>query len=165
MPSFFSRTDNPYFNLDSAAKYVNLSFNVYRLKPKPRTIAEFSIDSVSIANLADSIALKKISDVKRVNTIGAYNNFLLANPGGNKKIRDVAVYLRDELEFNRLLSVNKSDSTEQFLITHPQSDFFMEASLLKDRQIFDEYTLGMRAETYRSFIKKYAKNAMVKYRL
>lgn len=157
----FFRNDNPYANLDSAAKYVNLSYNVYRSKPKAKTIAEFSIDSLSILNLADSISMKMMTVVKRVNTITAYNKFLLINPAGNKKLRETVVYLRDELEFNHLLEINKSDSTEYFLVTHPQSDFFMEASLLKDRQIFDEYTMGMRAETYRSFIKKYAKNVMV----
>lgn len=157
----YYKNDNPWFNLDSAAKYAHFSFALYRVKPKPKTLAGFVIDSLSLVAMMDSVSIKKMPEVKRINTIESYNSFLISSYGGNRKVLREAVNRRDELEFNHLMDVNKSDTTVSFLVTHPQSDFYMEAFLLRDRQLFDEVTSNMRAESYRSFLKNYSKNAMV----
>lgn len=157
----YYKNDNPWFSLDSAAKYAHLSFALYRVKPKSKTLAGFVVDSLSLLAMMDSVSIKKLVEIKRINTIEAYNSFLISNYGGNKKALREAINKRDELEFNHLMDVNKSDTTVSFLVTHPQSDFYMEAFLLRDRQLFDEVTSTMRAESYRSFLKNYSKNAMV----
>lgn len=157
----YYRGDNPYSNIDSAAKFANLSFSLYRAKPKARTIEGFTIDSLAIKSLLDSLSEKKLNQIRSLNSVEVYDSFLLTYYNGSKKMIKEAVSLRDELEFNHLIGINKSDSTDCFMVTHPQSNFYPEAMMLKDRQLFDEYTVSMRAESYRSFIRKFAKNAMV----
>ena len=69
--------------------------------------------------------------------------------------------MRDELEFNRILKINKSDTTTDYLLLHPQSSFYTDAYLLRDRQIFDESIHDKTDKEYIEFLKKYPKNIMI----
>jgi hypothetical protein len=160
LATIFSRNDNPFFNLDSAGKYVRLSHNLFTATPKLLKLAGIMVDGPAILNLADTIARAQVSALKKENSTARYDRFL-QDFIASEKIKNEVVYLRDELEFNTVLSVNKSDTTEAFLLTHPESDFFMEASLLKDRQLFDEATAAHTAGAYTLFLKKYPRNVMV----
>ena len=161
LAQIFSRADNPFHNLDSACKYVHLSFNAFRLKPVPGKFAAFVLDSTSIMALVDSVSLKQFQRAKKVNTIAAFDLFLKNNYLGNKKTRNEAFYLRDELEYNNVLQSNRSDSTKAFILSHPQSSFYSEALILKDREVFDEMTKNDLAVEYVNFINMQPKNVML----
>jgi hypothetical protein len=158
----FSRNDNPFSNIDSAGKYILLSYHTYLANLQPQTLSGFLIDNTTILDLADSISYKMYHKVKQVNTVTSYNFFLRNFYLAKKKLRQEAVYTRDELEFDAVLEINKSDTTRDFMILHPQSVFYSEALLLLDRQLYDENTKANAAETYISFLKSYPKNVMVK---
>jgi hypothetical protein len=160
LATIFSRNDNPFFNLDSAGKYVHLSHNLFMAAPKLLKLAGIMVDGPTILQLADTIAIARLALLKKENSVARFDRFLL-DFIASEKIRGEAVYLRDELEFNTVLSQNKSDTTEAFLLTHPESEFFMEASMLKDRQLFDEATAARTAGSYTLFLKKYPHNVMV----
>lgn len=160
LATIFSRNDNPFFNLDSAGKYVRLSHNLFQAAPKMLKLAGIMVDGPAILSLADAIARDRLLGLKKENSAARLDRFLLDFIVSDK-IRSEAVYLRDELEFNSVLSSNKSDSTEAFLLTHPESEFFMEAWLLRDRQLFDETTAPHTAGAYAFFLKKYPRNVMV----
>lgn len=157
----YSRNDNPFFNLDSAARYINLSLNNFKGLKQNKKFGSFSIDSVSIQNLCDSITWKNFQHAKKEASIKVYDNFLLQNYLSHIDVLKQAIYLRDELEFNHILSIHKSDSTAEFINTHPLSSFLQEALLLKQREIYDEQTTAQTAESFIQFIKKYPANIML----
>ena len=157
----YSRNDNPFSNTDSAVKYICLSYNNYLKNPKRQVFNGFVVDSATILKLADSIAVYQFNIVKKQPNLFGINNFLRNNYLAGKQLIKQAIYLRDELEFNQLLEINKSDSTLLFMNCHPQSSFYNEAYLLYDRQLYDELTLPKTADSYTSFISGYPKNVMI----
>jgi len=160
LASIYSRSDNPFFNSDSASRYVSLAFNLYSGLVKPEKIEGFNIDRRIILALADTIADRQLQVIKKESTVAKFDIFLLCNYLASRGIISEAVYLRDELEFNETMVANKSDSSKKFAVTHPQSNFFIEATLLSERQIFDELTYSNKTESFKYFLKKYPGNAL-----
>ena len=125
----FYKNNNPFFNLDSAAKYAYISYQAYKNIPIKKTYSSFEISDSTIINLIDSITFKQYQITEHLNTIIDYNIFLKTNYLANKKILKRVLFLRDELEFNRILKINKSDTTSDYLLLHPQSSFYTDAYL------------------------------------
>jgi hypothetical protein len=157
----YSRADNPFTNIDSAAKYVHLSYAAFIVKPVKQKLSGFDIDSVNILLLCNSIGTHYFLKTKSKPGIDAYNNFLLKNYLVNVDLKEQVLYLRDQLEYNRIILKNKSDSTTEFINTHPQSYFLTEALTLRQRQIYDENTAAGKKENYIAFISKYPANIML----
>lgn len=158
----FSRSDNPFYNIDSAGKYIKRSFHGIQAAAVSQTLSGFTIDNITILNLSDSISMKMFRVVKQLNSVNAYNFFLENFYLAKQKLRQDAVYARDELEFNTILEFNSSELTRQFMVLHPQSPFYMEASVLRERQLYDEHTKSNTDSVFISFINQYPKNVMVK---
>lgn len=158
----FSRSDNPFSNIDSAGKYIQLSYQAFGSASKTQTLGGFTVSKASILELSDTISQKMFVLVKRINSVNAYNFFLRNFYLAKEKLRRDAAYARDELEFNAVLDLHNSDSTRQFMQLHPQSAFYMEASMLMQRQLYDENTSPGNAASYVDFLKKYPGNVMVK---
>lgn len=161
LATIFSRNDNPFFNTDSAARYVRLSHSLFAAAPKILNLGGTVIDAPSILRLADTVAGRQLEQLGKNGSAALYDRFLLDFYMVSAKFKEEAVYRRDELEFNTVLSHNSSDSTGAFLLTHPESEFFLEAALLKDRQLFDEFTAANTAAGFKKFLKTHPKNVMV----
>ncbi|MDP3557833.1 MAG: WG repeat-containing protein [Bacteroidota bacterium] len=161
LATIYSRNNNPFYNLDSASKYITLSFNLFAIKKEVKEFSGFKIDSSSIIHLVDTIATKAFDKIVKDNILIKYNNFLRQNYLANKKTLTDAIYLRDEIEYNEVLGLNDSKQTKEFVITHPQSLFVQEALLLIDRQVFDEYTKDNSAASYINFIKNNPENVLL----
>lgn len=158
----FSRNDNPFSNLDSAGKYISLSFHLFLAKPETLVLSGFIIDKTSILNLSDTITQKMFRMVRQLNTVSAYNYFLQNFYVANPKWRDAALRARDELDFAANLEFNKSDSTKQFMLLHPESSLYKNASSLLEKQLYDEQTKIGTAEAYIAFLARYPKSPFVK---
>ncbi len=161
LATIFGRRDNPFSNLDSATRYVNMSYHVYMETGVQKKLSGFTIDALSILELADTISAKQFQRARKLNTVAAYDHFLQTNYLCNKAVMKLARYLRDELEYNRTLQANRSDSTLLYMATHPQGNFLQESAGLLDRQLYEETTKEKRAKDYMTFIKKYPDNRMV----
>jgi len=157
----FYRTDNPFHNLDSAAKYISISGNAFKEKRLKTTYSGFTTDSAGIAALADSIAVKIIQKLFKEQSLARYEHFLNTNTFASMLTRAEAFYLRDELCYKSNLSYNRSDSTRQFLLRFPESFFLKESFILLDKQVFEEQTVSKTKEQYLSFIEKNPKNKFI----
>lgn len=155
----FSRNNNPFYNVDSAVKYVHISLNCLEPNTQAKTLWGFTINKESIQQLLDSIAFKQLKTCLLENSIKAYDDFLFKNYLASEKIKNAAIANRDELEYNQILQINKSDSTRLFLRQHPLSVFKQEAFKLMERQIFEEFTRAGNEQSYISFIANYQANA------
>ncbi len=156
-----SRNDNSFFNIDSALKYVNWSYNLFAINKTPLNFTGFSITSASILSLIDTISNKQFQRAKKINTIASFDSFLENNYLSNKQLLKQAIYLRDELEFAKVIQTNKSDTTAFFMKTHPSGNFREEALALLEKQFYEEATKNKKAKDYIYFIKKYPTNKMV----
>ncbi len=158
----YLRNDNPFFNLDSASKYVNLSYCNFINKEKATNFLSFNVDNISILKMIDSIANKAFWGITKNNSLVLYNQFLKQNYLATAQLLKRAVYLRDELEFNIVLSNNSSQKTKNFINSYPQSEFIAEAFLLLERQIYNETTKNETPDEYILFLKNHPKNTMRK---
>ncbi len=157
----FYKNNNPFYNLDSAAKYAYISYQAFKNQPIKKRYSNFEISDITISDLIDSINFKQFQITKSLSTINDYNIFLKTYYLADKNLQKRVIFLRDELEFNSILNINKSDTTSDFLLLHPQSSFYNDAYLLRDRQLFDEVTLNKTEKEYIEFLKKYPKNTMI----
>jgi hypothetical protein len=155
----FNRNNNPFFNIDSASKYIQISLNRLDTTAPIPVMAGFCPNRKNIEQLLDTIIFKQLRVCELDNSIKAYNDFLSKNYLASEKYRSAAIAKRDQLEFDHILEINKSDSTQLFLITHPLSSLKQEAFKLAERQKFEEITKDKTEESYIYFIKHYSKNS------
>lgn len=155
----FNRNNNPFYNVDSATKYIHVSLNSLDETSQNAPLAGFTADRSSIQLLLDSIALKQLKACLLENSIKAYDNFLTNNYLASQKYKNAAIANRDELEYNHTLEINRSDSTLLFITEHPSSVFKQEAFKLMERQVFEEVTKDRTEESYIRFITKQPNNS------
>lgn len=161
LATIYYKNDNPFSNNDSACKYAHLSFNSFKMDHENKTMHGFVIDSSSIITLCNQIAKKLFQQALNERTEEALNHFLRQNYLADPLLLDQAVDIRDAIVYDRIMKVNKSDSTLQFIKLHPQSKFIKEAELFTDKQIFKEKTTDHSEEEYISFIQKYPLSTML----
>jgi hypothetical protein len=157
----FNRNNNPFYNIDSATKYIHISLNSLDRKAANPQLSGFTADRKNIQDLLDTIAFKQLKMCSLENSVKAYDNFLLRNYLASEKFRNEAIANRDELEYNHVIEVNKSDSTFLFMQQHPLSVFREEAFNLMEREIFEEITKDGKEESYIYFIAHQQKNANI----
>lgn len=155
----FNRNNNPFYNTDSATKYIHISLNCLDAKSPNPPLAGFSADKEHITQLLDSIAFKQLKVCLLENSIKAYDDFLTKNYLASSKYKSAAIANRDELEYNRILEINQSDTTLLFIQQHPLSTLKEEAFKLRERQIFAEVTKDGTEESYIDFISRYPTNS------
>lgn len=161
LATIFFRNNNPFHNIDSAAKYISLSGYSFKKNRLKETYASFTIDSSAIYSLADSIASKAIIKTYKTNTTTEYEHFLTSHVFANSNIRNGVYYLRDELNFKNNLSYNTSDSTRLFILRFPESYFISDYFSLLDKQIFEESTPLKTKDQLMVFIKRNQKNKYI----
>jgi hypothetical protein len=157
----FNRNNNPFYNIDSATKYIHISLNSLEEKAPNPQLSGFSADRANIQQLLDTIAFKQLKMCLLENSIKAYDGFLLKNYLASDKLRAAAITNRDELEYNHILEINKSDSTYLFMQQHPLSVFREEAFNLMERQVFEEITKDGKEESFIFFIAHHQNNANI----
>lgn len=158
----YCRNDNPFFNLDSAGKYIRVSFHAYATSAQSQTLSGFVIDKPAILDLSDTIARKMYQVIKQLNMVNAYNFFLQNFYLAGEDLKREVVYARDQLEFNAVIESNNSDSTRQFMLLHPQSGLYQEAFVLREKQVYEEQTRNGSVGEYISFLNGFPKNLMVR---
>lgn len=160
LATIFYRSNNPFHNLDSARKYAYLSHDSYRAKPLRKMLSGFLINDTTILALIDSVAKGQFDMVKKESTVAAYNLFLTKNNLASSEILKQALHWRDELLYKRVREIDRADSTHQFMLAYPHSDFYKDAELLKQHQIFNETTADKTAQSYTRFLDENPDNLM-----
>lgn len=160
LATIFIRNNNPFYNLDSARKYAYLSFNSYKIKPIKKNLSGFSINDTTILELIDSVAKAQFYRAKKENKVEYYNLFLAENNLASQDILNRAIHFRDALLFAKVRRINLADTTKQFMLLYSQSDFYKEAELLMQHQIYNETTADKTAQAYIKFLDENPDNLM-----
>ncbi len=161
LATIFQRTDNPFSNIDSAGKYIVLSYHRFLQKPETKTFSGFTISTNSILDLADTISTRFFKKIKASGSVESYNYFLRNFYLARKQLLNEAVDARDELEFTSVMEINKSEVTSEFMLLHPQSSLYTNAARLLDKQYYDENTQADEPSSFIAFIAHYPKNSLV----
>lgn len=158
----YGRNDNPFYNLDSAFKYIGIADTSYlKLDAKGvEKLKKHSLDSISIQNWKDSIDFKEFRKAKRINTIAYYERFLSKHQ--NQKINPKVTFKRDSIAFAKARSANNPQSYLSFAAKYPNSDFFNEAKNRYDERLFSETVSQNSSKAYQTFINSNSLSPYIK---
>jgi hypothetical protein len=157
LATIFNRTDNPFSNIDSAAKYIAISRQTFK---DTATYSSFHISRETIENLGSAIGKKGfekyVTDNDEQKITWFLEHFYFAGD-----LLDRAFYARDEILFSRYASFQSSDSMNYFLLRYPET-------VLKQKVIAQSYNFQYRENVNESdpaqlkkFIKGYSHNPWV----
>ncbi len=114
----YLRTDNPFSNIDSAAKYIAISKHQFK---DTITYSSFHINKTTVNYLSTQICEKGFNTYSAKHTVCDYNYFLSVFYFASDSLLNQAYYLRDELAYSTIKSKQSSDSVKIFLLQYPQT--------------------------------------------
>jgi hypothetical protein len=152
----FNRTDNPFSDIDSAAKYISIAL---KNTNDSLIISAFIINSKTIRTLADDIALKGFNKYCKNKLVESSNHFLTDFYFAKDSILQCAVLLRDDCLYQKLMINKNSDSVKLFMLNHPESSLMAKAKKLYDDFQFDEQTALLNIHSLQHFIKYFPNNS------
>lgn len=162
LATIYYRNDNPFHDIDSAVKYLNFGWQAFHEAPEARSFGSYAVNQRTYRVLADSISQVAYTAALRTNEPGPIDYFLAMHFLAPSEIRQRAMLKRDQLELSQIRSVNQSTATARFLLLHPGSPTFEEATTLFHRQVFEESTKEGTAQAFIEFLRRHRSNKMAK---
>lgn len=158
LATIYYRTDNPFSNIDSAARYIYLG-----TKSVKDTLAfsGFTISPGSVAGLARQICIKGYRQYAAHHTVCDFNYFLEHFFFSGDSLIENALTRRDQLAFDRCLHSASSDSIRLFLERYPESRLYDSATTAYYALEYAEQTRNYSAAEYKRFIINYPQNPNV----
>lgn len=151
----FSRNNNPFFEPDSACKYATAAIHLFRVNPKPLVFNGFKIDSISLQNMLDNIALPKLNEAIALNQLPVFHHFLIAFYAATDSIIQKAIQKRDELAFDIVKNNNTSQTTRLFIQMYPYTKLQEDSKQLLQKQLYEELTRNGDTLAYQNYISMY----------
>ncbi len=158
LSTIFYRADNPFSNIDSAAKYIVVS----KIKFKETvTFSTYHINHQTINDLAQKISYKGYEVYANSKSIRDQNHYLTHYYFSNDSLLSISYLRRDELLLNNAAGYQSSDSIQQFLLNHPESWLYSKAQNLFYNFQFAEKTPQKSKQQLQLFIKDFSRNPHV----
>jgi hypothetical protein len=160
LATIYLRTDNPFTNIDSAAKYISISKNQFK---DTITYSSYHITNSSIDFLIEKIGLEGFKKYSGQNSVDAYNHFLMQFYFSDSTLLEQAFYKRDELEFSKVLATQSSEQITAFLLQYPQTTLYKKAKKIYYDFQFVEEVPDKSCKQYQLFIKQFPNNPNIEY--
>lgn len=158
LATIFYRNDNPFSNIDSAAKYIARSAKTFKDTAR---LSGYVVSPGSIASLSRLISLKGFQQHTRHNTECDLNYFLEQFWFSSDSLLRKAVWMRDDISLKRYSSSLSSDSIRVFLWGHPESELYNTGKKNFEDFQYSEQTKDLSASAYKHFILNYPANPNV----
>ncbi len=155
LATIYSRNDNPFFNLDSAYRYIIISDSTWALA-KDRKKEKWKIygwTESGIDSLKQIISSQLFSNAKQENTVTRYTHFINRNPWANEF--NQAIHSRDSLAFFIAVAKNDANSYINFVEKYPESEYAELAKQNYHNSQFQELTGDGTLESYQKFVENY----------
>lgn len=151
----YHRNDNPFYNLDSARRYIVIASDEYSELPqkKKEKYLKIQIDSSHIFSQRKTVSDKLYQRAKLNHTIKDYQLFIDNNYWS--EYVDSAIYHRDELAFSLAEEQNNSTSFTEFLTKYPTSHLKEEAVSNYERLNYQEQTASNNFVDYVAFVENF----------
>ena len=155
LATIFERNDNPFSNIDSAAKYISLSKLHFA---DTVTYSAYHINSNSIYVLAEKISIKGFDKYHFSHTIISCDLFLKHYNFATDRLKLKCYNLRDSLVYSGYKAHSSSDSVVSFLLNFPQTYLYHQAtSDFYDLQ-YREQSNPTDSKKLKLFLKNYPHN-------
>jgi len=154
----YLRTDNPFHNLDSAYNYIVKAVQFFPdLNLQERLeYAIYGCDSIEIFGQREFVSSFLFLRAKKENSVQAFENFISKNHWSTNV--DSAVFLRDQLAFEKADSIGTSLEYNNFLSNYPTSYFANDANSRFEKSLYLENTASNTLTAYVEFVRKYPEN-------
>jgi hypothetical protein len=151
----YSRNDNPFYNLDSAKKYIRtaiLTIDSMNTSQQKR-LSKLSFTYQSVDSLEKIINQKKFEYALNKNSIREYN-YYIQNYTDAKQLEAV-ISLRNELAFEQAKNTGTPEAYYMFLEKYPNSAQRFEAKANYELSLFKTITASDSIESYLLFLEEY----------
>ena len=150
----YLRNDNPFHNIDSAFRYVNLAIDhfdeVKERKKEKWAVYGFTMDS--LISLRQHVSTAHFKRYKEQNSVEGYSAFIDVHTWASERNR--AIEIRDSLAFFGAVMSNESSAFKRFLENYPQSEYAPIAEESFYQTQFSEITGDGSLESYELFVQK-----------
>ncbi|MFT4600756.1 MAG: hypothetical protein ACI857_000933 [Arenicella sp.] len=151
----YSRTDNPFSNLDSAHAMISRSYAAFpftKLKWKER-YKKVRVDSLAIVSQRSNISNLFFERATKVNSVFGYQDFVDRNSWSTYV--DSAIFLRDDLAFQLAQQKGSANDYLTYLEAYPNSAHSLNATDLYHETNYAEQTQNNNFVDYVNFVKNY----------
>ena len=150
----YSKDNNPFYNLDSAYKYISIAdINFSKLDEKEKEdILKFKIDSTEIERFKDSIDKRVYLTIKDSRSVNDFNTYL--GKHRDSEFKSLVKARRNDLAFEEAKDKNTAKGYELFYLTYSDASEVNEAKNRYEERLFKESTSNGKAADYSYFIKK-----------
>lgn len=155
LATIYSRNDNPFFQLDSAKKYITVSTRMIDTadEKQKKALKKLEVSYQDFTALEQSINAKKFQWVLEQNTIKDYN-FYIANYSDATQYEAV-ISLRNELAFDQAKNIGTPEAYYMFLERYPKAAQRLEAKANYELSLFESITASDSLGSYIAFLKQY----------
>src|ERR1051326_2440501 len=156
LASIFSRNNNPFFDLDSAHRYIAIAENSFKtISPKEKKyIAKFKVDNSKTLELKEYIYTKAFESAAKENKIEALDHFISAYADDVSK-KNEAIDLRNALAFTFAKRSDTYQAYADFLKKYPAAKETEEAKYLYESSLYYAFTHNGTLSDYEHFIEKF----------
>ena len=156
LANIYYRSDNPFSNVDSAAKYISLCLFSFK---DSCSYGNYHLNKYTIDSLAEQIAVKGFYKYNHSNsTIASIQAFLQNFYFANTKLKEECYLSRDKIAFQQLSRSLSSDSVKIFLETYPESSLYTEALNVFYNYQFKENVPSNKDYLLKNFIHQFPNN-------
>ncbi len=157
----YSRNNNPFYNLDSARRYILVCDTAFR-KVKGKRLDKYNklgITDFSIIALTDTICRKAFYAARLASSVNGYNRYL----GDFSFCTHVseAADLRNEVAFHHARLINTSAAYLEFMEKYSKAKEHHEANARYEEKLFEERTVNGKLGDYELFIRDYPESPFV----
>ncbi len=157
----YSRTDNPFHNLDSAFSTIQKSEAAYSAtKEKTKTkLKKYNFDYYAIASLRSVISKEFFLIEQKYLSEAGLDKFQQNHPWAQERFR--AIQLRDSIALSTAEKKYTSIAYDEFLKKYPDSELKNEAQTNFYRIQYQEQTKANTLNSFVTFVKVYTSNPFV----
>ncbi len=158
LATIYARNDNPFYNIDSAYRYILISESSYSITPDKKKLkwAIYGWTKSGIDSLKVIVSSQFYSIAKKDHSISGYTKFISRHPWSIELVQ--AIDTRDSLAFFETVNVNSSKSYHSFMRAYPTSKYVGLAEDSFYNSQYDEHTKVDSLEVYLSFIDLYPRS-------
>ncbi len=158
LATIYYRNDNPFSNIDSAAKYISICKTLFK---DSITYSSYHINTESIDLLANKISIKGFETYCNGSSIKDLNYFLSHFYFSNENILSKVYLSRDAILLENASKYQSSDSIFDFLLKYPETVLYKQAKQTFYDFQYKEKTPSKSIKELQTFIKQYALNPNV----
>ncbi|NEN22186.1 hypothetical protein G3O08_01545 [Cryomorpha ignava] len=150
----YGRDDNPFYQIDSAFKFITLAATKYpELEAKTKAdYTELGIDSMAISRQVNHVDSLFYNAASAKNTLSAWQYFVDFHK--SQPYYDDAIEKRNEIAFHLAADTNTSAAYRNYVDQYPDADQIFEAGKRYNRLLYEEQTKEGRVLDFQRFIEE-----------